>query len=81
MRSIQQFIREEVLRPKLQKAGVLVVYDPERRYRNLCCEMANEKCAVVDATESSIESREQALAWLPEPSFPRATVMSTRAFA
>lgn len=62
--TIKQFIQEEVLRPKLKKASVLVVYDPERRYRDLCCEMAADKCAVVDATESSIESREQALSLL-----------------
>lgn len=64
--TIKQFIQEEVLRPRLKKSGVLVVYDPERRYRELCCEMADDKCAVVDATESSIESREQALVLLQE---------------
>lgn len=70
--TIKQFIQEEVLRPKLKKASVLVVYDPERRYRGLCCEMAADKCAVVDATESSIESREQALALLQELGRPGA---------
>ncbi len=64
--TIKQFIQEDVLRPRLKKASVLVVYDPERRYRDLCCDMAADKCAVVDATESSIESREQALALLQE---------------
>ena len=70
--TIKQFIQEEVLRPKLKKASVLVVYDPERRYRDLCCEMAADKCAVVDATESSIKSREQALALLQELGKPGA---------
>jgi len=70
--TIKQFIQEEVLRPKLKKASVLVVYDPERRYRDLCCDMAADKCAVVDATESSIESREQALALLQELGKPGA---------
>jgi hypothetical protein len=70
--TIKQFIQEEVLRPKLKRASVLVVYDPERRYRDLCCEMAADKCAVVDATESSIESREQALTLLQELGKPGA---------
>ncbi len=70
--TIRQFIQEEVLSPKLKKASVLVVYDPERRYRDLCCDMAADKCAVVDATESSIESREQALALLQELGKPGA---------
>ncbi|MCP8687154.1 PglZ domain-containing protein [Marinobacterium sedimentorum] len=43
---------------------ILVVYDPDQRYRQLCLEMANERRVVVDVTESSIESRAQALAAL-----------------
>ena len=64
--TIKQFIQEEVLKPRLKKVSVLVVYDPERRYRDLCCDMSYEKFAVVDATESSIESRERALELLQE---------------
>ncbi|MDD3695030.1 MAG: PglZ domain-containing protein [Lentisphaeria bacterium] len=59
--TIKRFIQEEVLLPRIKKAGVLVVYDPDRRYRELCNELADEKRVVVDATESSIESREQAM--------------------
>ncbi len=58
---IKEFIQEEVLLLRLKKAGVLVVYDPDRRYRELCNELADEKRVVVDATESSIESRAQAM--------------------
>jgi hypothetical protein len=72
--TIRQFIQEEVLRPRLKKASVLVVYDPDRRYRDLCGEMAGEKCVVVDASESSIESREQALLLLQELGKPGAKV-------
>ena len=61
---IKQFIQEEVLLPRIKKAGVLVVYDPDRHYRELCLELASAKRVVVDATESSIESREQAIAAL-----------------
>lgn len=61
---IEAFIRDEVLRPRLNKAEVLVVYDGARRYDDLCLDMADEHCQVVDASESSIESREAALAAL-----------------
>jgi hypothetical protein len=63
-KTIQQFIRENIFLPRLNKSSVLVVYDPERRYRELCLAMDSEKCVVVDATESSILSREKALATL-----------------
>ena len=55
--SIANFIRESVFLPRLQKLGYLVVYDPERRYQNLCNALANDKLLVVDASASSIESR------------------------
>src|SRR5262245_33339546 len=58
--SIAEFIRESVLRPRLQRAGCMVVYDPQRRYRNLCRSLAAEGVIVVDASDSSIESREAA---------------------
>jgi hypothetical protein len=52
----------------------MVVYDPDRRYRGLCQELADEKHVVVDATESSIESREQALAMLQALGQPGAKI-------
>ena len=58
---IKSFIKEEVLSTRLQKKQVLAVYDPECRYRDLCLEMAEEKRIVVDASESSITSRAQAI--------------------
>ena len=60
--SIKQFIYTEILLPRLRQADVLVVYDPDRRYRELCLELASDLRMVVDAGESSIESREAALA-------------------
>ncbi len=71
--SIKDFIQNEILLPRLKKSGVLVVYDPQRRYRELCLQLAAENQRVVDATESSIESREQAIATLQalgEPNSP-----------
>ena len=60
--SIQQFIQEQIFAPRLSKSQVLVAYDPEQRYRDACLAMANEKRAVIDATESSIQSRAAAIA-------------------
>jgi hypothetical protein len=59
--SIADFIQTELLLPRLKRSGVLVVYDPDRRYRELCVALGNEEVAVVDASESSIQSREAAM--------------------
>lgn len=59
--SIQAFIQHEILLPRLKHNGVLVVYDPAQRYRDLCLELASDTRKVVDATESSIEGREAAI--------------------
>lgn len=68
--SIAEFIRESVLRPRLKQAGALVVYDADKRYRELCFDLAADKVRVVDASESSIESREAALLALLEVGQP-----------
>lgn len=70
--SITEFIRESVLRPRLKQSGCLVVYDAEKRYRDQCFDLAAEKVRVVDATGSSIESREAALLALREVGQPKA---------
>ena len=59
--SIAEFIRESVLRPRLQQSGALVVYDADQRYRELCLDLAADGIRVVDATESSIVSRVAAI--------------------
>jgi hypothetical protein len=64
--SISEFLREKVLRPRLRQAGALVVYDEDRRYREQCFDLATDKLLVVDASESSIESRESAIRALRE---------------
>ncbi|MDD5207499.1 MAG: hypothetical protein PHS17_18870, partial [Desulfobacterales bacterium] len=58
---IADFIQSEILLPRVKKSGVLAVYDPDRRYRDLCIGMASETLRVVDASESSIISREEAM--------------------
>lgn len=72
--SIAEFIRENVLRPRLKQAGALVVYDADKRYREQCIDLAGDKVRVVDASESSIESREAALLALREVGHPQMPV-------
>ena len=60
MTGIAEYIRDEVLGARLQRSAVLVVYDPRWRYRELCLSLAGDAVALVDASESSIESRETA---------------------
>lgn len=59
--SIAEFIQNKVLRPRLQKTGSLVVYDPAGLYQDACNGLADEKLLVVDASKSSIESRVAAM--------------------
>src|SRR5258707_4388800 len=72
--SIAQFIRDNVLRPRLKEAGCLVVYDVEGRYREQCFDLGSERVRVVDASESSIESREAALLALKQVGLPKASL-------
>ena len=57
---IGQYIQDKWL-TRIQRTGVLVVYDPDRRYRDLCLALSTDKRCVVDASDSSIEAREQAM--------------------
>ncbi|MCA1787930.1 MAG: hypothetical protein LC657_18305, partial [Desulfobacteraceae bacterium] len=59
--SITSFIQDGILLPRLQKNQVLIVYDPDARYRELCRNMATKKRTVIDAGESSILSRAAAM--------------------
>ena len=63
---IREFIQTQILVPRLKRHGVLLVYDPERRYHKLCLELASEKRRVIDTSGSSITSRAEALAALQE---------------
>ncbi|MGB5157327.1 PglZ domain-containing protein [Desulfobacterium sp. N47] len=63
---IKKYIQNQVFLPRIKKNSVLVVYDPEKIYRDLCLDMANDTIKVVDASNSSITSREDALKILKE---------------
>lgn len=62
--TIKSFIQDQVLLPRLKENGLLVVYDPDQRYRGLCAGIATETTVVVDAGVSSIEARDLAMATL-----------------
>lgn len=64
--SIAAFIRDTILRARLLKAGCMVVYDSDRRYRDICLGLIDDRVRVVDASDSSIESRRDAIAALQE---------------
>ncbi|RIK38876.1 MAG: PglZ domain-containing protein [Chloroflexi bacterium] len=72
--SIKEFIQTQILLPRLQQTGVLIVYDPDRRYHDLCLALATENRQVVDASEGSLASREAALAALQELGRPKPTL-------
>ena len=72
--SFATFLQQEILKPRLERNGVLVVYDPDRRYRELCLGMAAEVLRVVDCSESSIESRAEAIGALSQLGRPGSAV-------
>ena len=58
---IKEYIQHDVLLPRLKQHGLLVVYDPDRRYHELCLGLEDTKRPVIDASQSSITSRMAAL--------------------
>ncbi|MBA4384347.1 MAG: PglZ domain-containing protein, partial [Anaerolinea sp.] len=71
---IKTFIQNEIFLPRLKQHGVLVVYDPDLRYREISLGLQNEKIRVIDASESSITSRFSALEVLSEFGQPNPSV-------
>jgi hypothetical protein len=59
--SIAEYIQQQVLLPRLKKQEVLVIYDPDQRYRELCLDMETEMVKVIDTSGSSILARETAI--------------------
>lgn len=58
---VRDYIRDEVFGRRLEKSGCLVIYDPDRRYRDLARALESPRCRVLDATASVIEQREAAM--------------------
>ena len=59
---LKSFIQERI-KQRLASSDALVVYDPDRRYRELVTELAGNNVFVVDASESTIRAREEAMGW------------------
>jgi hypothetical protein len=57
----KEFIQNNFILPRIKENGVLIVYDAEKLYHELCLELASDTRIVIDASESSIISREKAL--------------------
>ena len=72
--SFEQFIQEKILAKRLADTGVLVVYDPAKRYQDICKGMASDRCRVIDASAGSIEAREAALSAFRKLAEPEAKV-------
>ena len=61
---IKEYIKS-VIGGRIAKAECLVLYDPERRYRDLALALESPQCRVIDTSAGVIQSREEATAiWL-----------------
>ena len=59
--SIETYIKNDILQRRLAESSVLVVYDKELRYRGICADMASDSCTVIDVSEGSLATRQQAI--------------------
>ena len=64
--SIRDYIESEIFTQRVKEHGILVIYDPDRRYRDAAMSMDTEQCRVIDAAQSVIEQREVATEALME---------------
>ena len=55
---IRDYIAEKVFAARAAEARCLMIYDPERRYREIALGLANEQREVIDVSTSIIEQRE-----------------------
>ena len=55
---IRDYIAEKVFAARAAEARCLMIYDPERRYREIALGLADEKREVIDVSTSIIEQRE-----------------------
>lgn len=58
--SIREYIRDQVFGERAKESRILVIYDAERRYKDIAVEMSSATCRVIDASLSIIEQREAA---------------------
>ncbi len=58
---IAEYIRDKIFRRRLEHHPVLVIYDPEERYREIALSMNSELVRVIDGTKSTIMAREEVM--------------------
>jgi hypothetical protein len=58
--TIRDYIQNQVFARRAKDKGCLVIYDSERRYRDIALSLADTQCRVIDVSESIIEQREAA---------------------
>lgn len=59
--TLREYIRDQVFAPRADAHGCLVIYDPEKRYREIALALATgKKREVIDISASIIEQREAA---------------------
>jgi hypothetical protein len=56
----RKFIRQ-TFEERADAAGGLVIYDPERRSREIVKEVASDRCTLIDTSDSIIEAHEKAV--------------------
>jgi len=62
--SLRDYIRNDIFADLLKERGCLVVYDPQRCYKEIAESLSSDRCRVILAGESLITSREEANASL-----------------
>jgi len=62
--TIAEYISNQVFKPRLEQSGVLVVYDPDARYRELCADL--DGVCFIDAGKDGLAARDLSLAALQE---------------
>ena len=58
--TIADYIKEEVIEPRLRSKQVVVLYDAVGRYREIALSIESKDFCVIDASESILEAREAA---------------------
>ena len=58
--TLRDYLRDHVFLRRAQERGVLTVYDPARRYREVVTSLASDVRRVIDVSESFIRQREEA---------------------
>lgn len=57
---IREFLKQH-FQTRIEKAGCLVLYDPEKRYREIAQDLEETGCRVIDGSRSTILKREEAM--------------------